>query len=200
VQAKNKTRVNLYIDGDFCCGLDALTVMEYRLKRGMEIDGAALAELVMSAERNSALETASKKVARTLTTEHELKNHLFNKGYLAAAVEYAVDKLKEYGYLGDAEYVKAYYNTYSPSRGDKGLQYELIGKGVDKNLIEDFFSTAGDDAPRGAAVAEKYMHGKEYTLENKGKLSHFLYSRGFSGETSACVIAEIFARAGSDGE
>jgi len=190
-QAKNKERVNVYIDGAFFCGLDAFTVLERRLKIGAEISEEGLAGIVMDGEKRSALDRATKRLGYSLMPEKEMKAYLFERGYLAQAVEYAVEKLKEYGYIGDSGYVRAYYNDNSSSRGDKGIRYELERKGIDENILEDFFADS-DDTNRCRAVAEKYMRGKALDQKNKAALSRHLYSRGFAWETAGRVIEEIF--------
>ena len=44
-QARDKTRVNVYIDGAFVCGLSLETAVKHRLKAGAEIDGERLKEI-----------------------------------------------------------------------------------------------------------------------------------------------------------
>lgn len=59
-QKKNKARVNVYIDGSFACGLEALTVVKNRLEAGMEIDEAELAAIQSESEGGRAFERAVK--------------------------------------------------------------------------------------------------------------------------------------------
>ena len=55
-QVKDKTRVNVYLDGRFCCGLDFVTLAEYRLKIGQEITEERLAEIQLAAEKEKAFQ------------------------------------------------------------------------------------------------------------------------------------------------
>ena len=185
----------MYIDGVFFCGLDAFTVLERRLKVGGKISERELMTLVMDEEKNSAYNCAAKRLGYSLLTEKEFKAYLFGRRYLSEAVEYAAEKLKEYGYLGDCAYVKAYFNTYSEGRGDRGICYELERKGIDVNILEDFFAALGtDDSERCRAVAEKYMRGKVITDKTRAALIRHLYSRGFAWESAEPVIAGHFDR------
>ena len=53
-QKKNKDRVNVYIDGSFACGLDALTVVKNRLTVGTEIANTkTLANRAVAEEMNA---------------------------------------------------------------------------------------------------------------------------------------------------
>ena len=49
-QVKNKKRVSVYLDGEFYCCLDLITVMKYRLKVGEFIEESRLVEIQYSAE------------------------------------------------------------------------------------------------------------------------------------------------------
>ena len=49
-QARNKSRVSVYIDGRFCCGLEKLTAALHRLKIGDEIEPEELEKAVSESE------------------------------------------------------------------------------------------------------------------------------------------------------
>ena len=47
-----------------------------------------------------------------------------------------VSMSKEYNYIDDEIFAENYINTYSHQKGKRKLKYELISKGVDKEIID----------------------------------------------------------------
>ena len=75
-QAKNKGRVNLYIDDRFYCGLEKLTALSCRLTVGDEIDPDRLSAAVAESECASAFEKAAKYLGLRPRTEREMRTYL----------------------------------------------------------------------------------------------------------------------------
>ena len=55
-QKRNKSRVNVYVDGEYVLALELLTVMKLGLKIGTEVTETQLAEAASDTERSVALE------------------------------------------------------------------------------------------------------------------------------------------------
>ena len=85
-QKKNKDRVNVYIDGSFACGLDALTVVKNRLTVGTKIDEDELAAIQRESEGGRAFERAVKYASVRSRTKKELRTFLRDKGYAPATL------------------------------------------------------------------------------------------------------------------
>ncbi len=180
-QAKDKTRVNVFLDGRFCCGLDFVTLAEYRLKKGMEITAEQLAEIQLAAEKDKAFAKAVSLLSVTGKTEKDIYLRLKEKGYAPAIIRETIVKLKEYGYVDNAEYAREYVASHVNKKGGRMLAAELKMKGVSDADISAALNEI--DEEQGAKTAlNKYLRGKEITFENLQKAYRYLLSKGFSGD------------------
>ena len=113
IQKSNKTRANLYLDGEFAFGVEMLTVMKLGLKIGQEVSQEKLAEAVFDSEKSVAFEKAMDYLARGMKTSKQMREYLEKKGYGERVTEYVVEKLKEYRYLDDDVYAKTYVEHHA---------------------------------------------------------------------------------------
>ena len=130
VQKNNKNRVNIYVDGEFLRGAEAISVVRNGLKTGMEISEERLREALSDSERESAFAKAVEYLSRAMRTEEQLKKFLSSKGYDSDTVDSVADKLREYGYIDDARYARLYAEQFGKTRGQRRIVNELRQKGV----------------------------------------------------------------------
>lgn len=78
-QKRNKTRVSVYIDGEFVCGLDEITAASARIKIGDEISADELKAVVCRSEINSAFERAVNYVSYAPRARREVERYLSEK-------------------------------------------------------------------------------------------------------------------------
>ncbi len=179
-QVKDKNRINVYIDGEFVCGLQLETAIKYKLKTGVSLTKERLSEIEFESEKIRALEKATSYISKSMKTEKQLKDYLSGKGYGEQVVGYAISKLAEYGYVDDFSYATAYIRTYGNKKGERLLRFELKTKGVSDEDISKAFAMANQNENAVFAVAEKYMARKEITKENLAKLYKHLIGKGFN--------------------
>ncbi len=190
VQEKDKERCNIYIDGEFKCGMSIDIVYACGLKVGDEILEQRLSELCQTDDNKRAFNKALKYVCRAMKTKWQVKDYLIKKGFNEQASWHAVDKLKEYNFVNDVEYAKNYIESVCKTHGKNLIKNKLISKGVSREDIEkayekleiNFFSSA-------KFVAEKYLKNKEKTKENTLKACRFLVSKGFSYEEAKSAVS-----------
>ena len=186
IQKSNDERANLYLDEKFFSGISLELVVKEHLKVGMEIDENKLSELILEDEKGKALAKAVKYIGSNLKTEKQLRDYLKKKEYNFATIDYVMDKLKEYDYLNDENFAKAYILTYSKKYGKLKLKSQLKIKGIKDSVIENLLEDVQSDSID--LVAKKYMKNKELTYENLQKLMRFLYSRGYEfDDINSCV-------------
>ncbi|MBQ9486017.1 MAG: RecX family transcriptional regulator [Clostridia bacterium] len=189
-QERRKDRVNLFIDGEFFAGVSAETVLKLRLKAGDEVNSERLAEILAETERTEAVQKAADYALKTLKTKRQIKDYLLRKGYSEEAVRYAVDKLKEYGYIDDKEYSIRFIESTSKTQGRRLAEYKLMMKGVKKEDIAAAYESAETDGNASArALCEKYLKNKEKTRENVLKAYKYLIGRGFTYEQADYAVA-----------
>ena len=191
-QNKNKKRCNLFLDGEFLCGLSLESVIKFRLKVGQEIEKDALTELIKDNERIEALSKAADYVSKSLKTKRQVKDYLLRKGYSEELAWEIVDKLKEYDYINDKEYSKRYIESVSKTQGKRLVEYKLMSKGVKKDDIEHAYTETDINSKENAKiVVEKYLRNKEKTKENIAKAYRYLIGRGFSYDEASFALSKV---------
>ena len=189
IQSKNKKRANLFVDGEFYSGISLETVMQHRLKSGMDIDKTALTEMILESDKVEALNVAVDYLSSRLKTKRQVKDYLLKKGYSEQVVWHCIDKLKEYNYINDEEYSKRYIESTSKTQGRRLVEYKLMMKGVKKEEISTAYSESEIDSKQNAQnVLERYMKNKERTKENLAKAYRYLVSRGFLYEEATFAV------------
>ena len=187
VQARHKDRVNLYIDDVFVTGLTLDTAVKNGLKIGKDVNEKFVVDMIFDSEKQSAFNKTANYMKSSIKTVKQIKEYLNKKGYDEAVINAVVEKLKEYKYLDDSQYVTAFVNTNKSKYGVRKLREKLKQKGVaDANLsvLDDY----EEDMDALKNVAEKYMSHKEKTPENYNKLYRFLAMRGYNfDDINACV-------------
>ncbi|MGN0436037.1 MAG: regulatory protein RecX, partial [Wujia sp.] len=81
---------------------------------------------------NNAFDAAANYLAFKDRTSKEIVDKLRIKGFDDEEIMSAVAKLKEYGYIDDMRYARAYINEYSGKKGRRMLMHDLSCKGIDK--------------------------------------------------------------------
>lgn len=187
-QTKNKSRANIFVDGEYFCALEKLTVLEHRLKVGDEIDGDKLRAAIADSERTAAFDRAAKYVGLRPRTEKEMREYLTEKGYDEDTVDYVVEKLKSYGYIDDAEFCRVYIDYVSSRYGKRKIEADLKAKGVSREIIDAALEEADDQSEAVARLSEKYLRTHPPDMR---KLIAYLMSKGFDYETIKKGTANI---------
>ena len=128
-------------------------------------------------------------------TSSEIILKLKQKNYTEDIIDEVLIRLKDYGYINDAKYIERWlkYKSNQPGMSKKKMYYKLIGKGLDKELIECKFSEMPiNDYDSALASAEKKLRSlKEDNKTNRTKLFSFLVGKGYSIDTCNDVINKL---------
>lgn len=188
-QKRNKSRVNVYVDGEYVLALELLTVMKLGLKIGTEVTETQLAEAALDTEQSIALERAMNYIARGRKTSFQLRKYLTDKEYAPAVVNYVMDKMKYYGYIDDKAYAQAYVEQNSQSKGARRVKQELIQRGIKLSEAEEVSEQERDFSLDNATrLAERYMRGKDCDIKTIVKLQRYLVSRGYDFDIVNSVV------------
>ncbi len=189
IHQKDKTRANVYLDGEFAFALEMVTVMRLGLKIGAEVSAEVLAEAVFDTEKSVAFGKAVDYLARGMKTVKQTTDYLQGKGYSPQVVEYVIDKLLSYGYLNDEAYAKAYSLQNSGSKGSRRISQELMQRGVGKDLAQESSMQEKDfSLQKATLLAGKYMRGKVADVKNCQRLQRYLLSRGYDYDVTSSVV------------
>ena len=185
VQAKDKSRVNLFLDNQFYCGLDMETVLKHGLKVGTIIVEERLAGIQAESEKQVAYNKALKLISTRYKTQREVEKYLYEKGYLTNVVYYVISKLLEYNYIDDLRYAESFVSAHKATCG------KLILKVVKERLIELVLNDEDFEQNNEIiSLAKKYMRNKEKTKESFMKLFKYLMSKGFEYEEIKSVLKQ----------
>lgn len=196
VQDKDKTRCNVFLDGEFGFALSVESVIKLRLKKGDELTEKQIKELTLDGEKSKGLYKGIAYSSRMLKMSKQVKTYLYSKGFSDNVVYYVVDKLKENGYVNDLLFAQRYIECNALNKGKRMLEYKLLEKGVSKSDIEKAFELTDVPSENNAVIlAKKYFKNKEKTYENFSKTFKYLLSHGFSyseAETAVNALKEEY--------
>ena len=179
---KRKPRADVYLDGVVALSLRLDVITMARLRAGDELDAARQRELEAEDQRLGALEAALRLLSMGPRSERDLRERLERRrGFQPRAVDHAVGRMRELGYINDAAFAKLYVETRQASpRSKRALAFELGRKGVERGhtevALEDY-----DDVEAAYAAAQRRLRSlraaDRVTFERR--LGNFLASRGF---------------------
>lgn len=177
-QVKDKRRCSIFIDGRFYCGMKLEVAVKNRLKAGQTVDREQLDRLQLETEQYEATDRALTHISSSPKTESQMRAFLASKGYVQTVIDYVVDKLKGYGYLGDEDYCRMYMQGIS-GKSKRAALAVLLKRGVDRDVAESVLADYSDDGEEIFRLLEKYLRGKPLTRENIYKGCRYLISKGY---------------------
>ncbi len=191
-QTKNNNRFNIYLDGSYYCGLNAETIVKNGIKTGMEIEKQVIDEYQLQSEKTTALEKLVNYMGARLRTEKQLFDYLKGKGYTEATCDYCMQKLKEYNFINDEQYISSYIETTKRKKGKKLIAMELKQKGISEELLTESLEDYQNDLEALEILALKYLKNKELTRESFQKAYRHLMSKGFESGEVLKILNKIF--------
>ena len=116
-------------------------------------------------------------------TENEVRQKFQNKiekNILDDIIEY----IKEAEYINDNEYIEKQVHDFMVLKtlSIKEIQYKLLSKGLDKNLIEDYINKNYETLKEYENNSRKKIIEKKTGLMDEEKLKQYLYKKGYKGD------------------
>jgi regulatory protein len=196
-QKRNKERVNVYLDGVYAFAVPALVAA--RLRVGQPLSDVEIAAL----QDESAVEQAYQRAAHFLGVRPrsvaEVRRRLTEAEVAPAAIEAAITRLLEQGYLDDAAFARFWVENRQRFRpkGEQALRQELRRAGVAAETIQESLAEldtteAAYSAARPQAERWKLL-AQEDPAAFRQKLSAWLARRGFSYGEVREVVRRIVA-------
>ncbi len=195
-QKKDPSRVNLFIDGRFFCGMSLDSLAKESLYEGLEIDQDTLYRILQMELYNRFLSRAMEYISRSPKTEFQMSKYLKELKFKKKGLWYEKDleveweklfekilsKLKEYKYIDDENYARLFVSgrLKSRPRGKSVLIGELLSKGVSKEIAELVCEEeVVDEYSLMKETFEKKYKGERFDYKNN-KMVGFLQRKGFS--------------------
>ncbi len=192
-QVKNPNRVNVFIDGDFACGL-ALEVAA-TLQVGRQITQAELEQLDKRDEIHRGRERVLRLLARRPYSSAEISRYLRRHQYDDEAIKNIIDDLTDVKLIDDdafATYWVEQRETFRP-RSRLALLQELGQKGIERDIVTEALSDL-DEAEAARRVAQKQA-GRWRGLPEpdwRTRMTRYLLRHGYPYDLVKDVVTELW--------
>lgn len=189
---KNKTRVNIYVDGEFFCGLNSEVLFSNQIKVGSEVDEQRLKALIFESEVKKGVSYVFGLLAKRPYAEREIRTKLYQKGYSSETAQKIIETIKEYKLIDDSDYAKTYVDS-NKTKSKREIEFNLSQKGIDKHIIQNAVNDIenDDEMAKIDIITAKYMKNKPKTSENLQKLFRYLQGKGFEFELIKNKISKL---------
>ncbi len=206
IQKKNENRVNIFIDGEFSFSCSSELVYYHKLHKGRVIEIEDFEKVISEDNYIRGKNVSLKYIERTLKTEAQIREYLVKKEFDENTIDRVINFLKEYKFIDDYYYTKAFINTNIKSWGKNKIIYNLKSKGIDDDIINRVINELPMESEITIALslAEKKLKllcNKENSkIKILQKLSSYLVSRGYNFEIINEVISKMHIEPKQDSE
>lgn len=192
---KNKEKFSVYIDGRFSFSIAEDDYLSLHLYDKSELSQDEIDYIKNTINFRAAKNCALKYLSYKLRTEKEVRMKLQDDGFDSDSVEKALEELTALGYINNKIFVQKYVYDRSKlkPKSKKLIKMELLGKGIQEDIIDEVLNDWNVDE---ASVAESLVKRKfgKYDLADekiKRKAYMFLKHRGFSHDVIESAIGKM---------
>lgn len=187
-QKRQKSRVNIFLDGDFAFGLDAEVVLRHRLKKGTMLSVEDQQHLLFAEDLKTALNRAFRLLGRRNYSEQEIRRKLETARFHATIIERTIARCRELGYLDDAKFARDFVKAQlsRQPQGKLRLRPALLRKGVSAQLADEIlgeFFESVDSARLVEEAVEKFLSRRAKAIpadKLRKRLADYLLRAGFT--------------------
>lgn len=169
IEPRKKGLSALYIDGEFALKLDTKTLLENRVKIGMDIDDEKLHFLVQQSELQRAKDKALWLISYRDHSSRELEDKI-SRTCQREAAKGAVERMEELGLIDDESFARRYASQLYENKklAKSAVVYKLCQKGIDKETALEIADELEPEAESQiyAVVEKKY---KSVLKDEKGR-------------------------------
>ena len=197
-QVNNAERVNVYIDGRFLLGVNAVIVLRMELRVGQELLPEQLEQLRSEEAEQQAVDRALNYLSFRPRSREEVRRYLQRKETPPYVIDAALERLDRLNFVNDRAFVEFWVENrdkFNP-RGSRALKNELRLKGVERDIVDELVDQDGDEelalrAARKKAASLAHTPGMDYaTFRNR--LGAFLQRRGFGYEVVTHTVKALW--------
>lgn len=180
---KKGDRYNLYLDGEFCSGIEPDSIVKYHLKDGIDIEKEKVDEILLESESFYGFNKVLKYISKSMKTTGEIEDYLKKHDFKQIVIANIINKLNEYKYVNDELYCKSYIDFYKDKYGKNKIKQNLLLKKIDEEIINlylDFDDEISIENIKREII--KQSKNKELDLKLKQKIIRNLISKGYNYE------------------
>jgi len=180
-QKKNKERANVYVDGEFFCGLSLIDVVKQRLSVGLELTELEMTSIQAMGDENRFFTRALEYLLSSPKTKLQIKQYLYKKQVEPQVINKIIERLEGLGYIDDANFAKNFIEAKQTKIGKRVIGQKLMQRGVARDVISENVADINKESQEEVAynLAIKYMRNKEFNQKELAKLCRYLFGKGF---------------------
>lgn len=146
-------------------------------------------------EKKSALDASLGYLAHRMRSEKELRDYLARKKYPADDIGQALERLKDYGYIDDAQFARemVHSQTHMRPTGRYKLRQRLKRSGVGDEALEQALSTYSEQDEQQACNAQCRKLAARHGTSRPAlaKIQRSLLSKGFGYDIICNSIRQL---------
>ncbi|GGB57709.1 regulatory protein RecX [Lentibacillus populi] len=200
-QKKHRNRYNIFLDDGhgekYGFSVNEAVLIEYRLRKGLELDDAAISTLVKQDSLHKSYTLAISFLSYRMRTKKETMDYLAKKEVDEVHITNIMDRLQKEKLVDDEQFADAFVKTriQTSSKGPRLIQQELLEKGVSAAIASSAAEqyTYGMQYEKAYKLAEKKLtSGSKKSFRQKlQQLQASLMQKGFDHDVIKDVLTEI---------
>ena len=192
---ERRRRYNVFVNGEFALALEPEVLAGSGLRIDEPVTPERLRELAVEDLRKRALDGALRLLAARPRSEAEVRERLVRRGLPHDIIVHTLERLREYGYVNDAEFARFWVESRSGAnpRGRYVVQRELRTKGVDQDTADAAMEALTEErsARKTAQKKVRSLRGLEYQ-EFRTRLTGYLVRRGFGYDVVRQTVNDLW--------
>ena len=203
-QATNLNRINVFVDGQFLLGVNALIVLQWGLEVEQELSPAQIEQLRSEETLQQAVDRALNYLSFRPRSREEVRRYLYRKQTPPELIDTVLARLDSLDMVNDHAFASFWLETreqFSP-RGARALKNELRIKGVKREIVDELIDEEQDDeralrAGHKKALLLMRQPNLDYATF-RSRLGSFLQRRGFGYEVSTRTVKSLWQKLKED--
>jgi regulatory protein len=185
-----KSRSKVLTDGDFAFVLYNGELKKLRISEGAEITEEKLNGTILPLLNRRARERVVYLLKDMDKTEAELKRKLREACYPESCIEAAVSWAREKHYVDDERFASGYAEYHSAGKSRKKLLYDMILKGVPREIAEKTLEAKPVDEEEQIRreLAKRRYDPETADIDAKRKMTAFLARKGYSWDMIGHIL------------
>ncbi|MDZ7690026.1 MAG: RecX family transcriptional regulator [Balneolaceae bacterium] len=189
-QKNNRERYSLFIDDGFLIGVSEDTLLEFNLRKGVEMTPFLFKKVQKAEGRNAVKSYCMKMLGRRDYSRKELFDKSIKKDHPPEIIHSVLDELEEKEYIDDRSFAQKYasdksrLNNWGPAK----IKAKLYQKGISKHVAQQSIEQAFDELNLKKIFLDlvrkkrRRFLREEDKLKRKKKVFDYLSRKGYRSE------------------
>jgi len=190
-----KTRIDVYVDGEYCLTAEKKVVAALGLKEGDAWDEQAFWDQAAASELDAALERSYTYLEGAMRSRRQLEEKMIRLGFAEPIRELVMERLEKLGFADDEAFARQWMQRRLNHNSVRAVSRELRQKGVDRDMIESIAQEETDEESeieKCAAILKKYLSAPRLDAQTaKRRAISACQRRGYSWDQIRQALASV---------